>query len=211
MTGQHQQDFYSQLDAEFGSRSIPVPHPHQQSVVHFIQQMMMGSQRLERAHSIYEPSLWEKERELDPEGIRRGREEQHKSCRSVPARTDTKYWHNYCMKATEIRFVKGRLKFGQGKQTNSAPFPSAVVVFSGSPPPKISGMETMNREQRRALAKREKKAGNEEMAEKVALFGLIGDHCLVCNKTFDKKDREMVMSWNVVVREERRSSKSLLP
>jgi uncharacterized protein with PIN domain len=59
----------------------------------------------------------------------------------------------------------------------------------------------MNREQRRAAAKREKKDGNEEVAEKVALFGLIGDQCLVCNKPFDKKDREMVMSWNVVVRE----------
>ena len=30
----------------------------------------------------------------------------------IPSRTDTKYWHNYCMKANEIYFVKGRLKFG---------------------------------------------------------------------------------------------------
>jgi len=59
----------------------------------------------------------------------------------------------------------------------------------------------MNREQRRAMAKREKKQGNPEMSEKVALFGKIGDACLVCNKPFDKKDREMVMSWNVIVRE----------
>tara|TARA_R110000851_G_scaffold106086_1_gene224962 strand:- start:284 stop:562 length:279 start_codon:yes stop_codon:yes gene_type:complete len=59
----------------------------------------------------------------------------------------------------------------------------------------------MNREQRRAMAKREKKDGNEEMAEKVAMFGLIGDHCLVCNKPYDKKNKEMVMSWSVVVRE----------
>lgn len=44
----------------------------------------------------------------------------------IPSRTDTKYWHEYIMKATEIRFVKGRIKFN-GK--NSAPFPSAVVVF----------------------------------------------------------------------------------
>lgn len=45
----------------------------------------------------------------------------------IPARTDTKYWHDYAMKADEIRFVRGRIKFGAG--TNSAPFPSAVVVF----------------------------------------------------------------------------------
>lgn len=45
----------------------------------------------------------------------------------IPARTDTRYWHDYVMKADEIRLVKGRIKFGDG--SNSAPFPSAVVVW----------------------------------------------------------------------------------
>tara|TARA_Y100001963_G_C6733672_1_gene425172 strand:+ start:699 stop:1193 length:495 start_codon:yes stop_codon:yes gene_type:complete len=53
----------------------------------------------------------------------------------IPARTDTKYWHKYCMKADEIYFVKGRLKFGSSR--NAAPFPSAVVVFRGPP---VKGM-----------------------------------------------------------------------
>jgi phage N-6-adenine-methyltransferase len=44
----------------------------------------------------------------------------------LPARTDTRWWHDYCMKG-EIRLVRGRLKFGDSK--NSAPFPSAVVIF----------------------------------------------------------------------------------
>jgi site-specific DNA-methyltransferase (adenine-specific) len=44
----------------------------------------------------------------------------------VPARTDTEWWHRYAMKG-EIRLLKGRLKFGDA--VNSAPFPSAVVVF----------------------------------------------------------------------------------
>ncbi len=44
----------------------------------------------------------------------------------VPARTDTTWWHRYCMKG-EVRLVRGRLKFGDG--LNSAPFPSAVVIF----------------------------------------------------------------------------------
>lgn len=47
----------------------------------------------------------------------------------LPARTDTKYWHAFCMKAETIHSVKGRLKFGDSK--NAAPFPSAVVVFDG--------------------------------------------------------------------------------
>jgi|2_EtaG_2_1085320.scaffolds.fasta_scaffold14398_3 site-specific DNA-methyltransferase (adenine-specific) len=45
----------------------------------------------------------------------------------IPSRTDTKWWHNYVMKAKEIHFLKGRLKFGSS--TNAAPFPSAIVVF----------------------------------------------------------------------------------
>jgi site-specific DNA-methyltransferase (adenine-specific) len=45
----------------------------------------------------------------------------------IPARTDTTYWHRFVTKAYEIRFLKGRLKFGNEK--NSAPFPSAIVVF----------------------------------------------------------------------------------
>lgn len=48
----------------------------------------------------------------------------------IPSRTDTKAWHEYIMKATEIRFIKGRLKFGEA--TNSAPFPSAIIVFKGA-------------------------------------------------------------------------------
>lgn len=44
----------------------------------------------------------------------------------VPARTDTEWWHRYAMKG-EVRLLKGRLKFGDA--ANSAPFPSAIVVF----------------------------------------------------------------------------------
>ena len=44
----------------------------------------------------------------------------------VPARTDTNWWHEYAIQH-EVRFVRGRLKFGGAK--NSAPFPSAVVVI----------------------------------------------------------------------------------
>lgn len=45
----------------------------------------------------------------------------------IPARTDTKYFHQYIYNKAEIRFVKGRLKFGDSKA--NAPFPSMVVIF----------------------------------------------------------------------------------
>jgi site-specific DNA-methyltransferase (adenine-specific) len=47
----------------------------------------------------------------------------------IPARTDTSYFHDYIYhKADDIRFIRGRLKFGGSN--NSAPFPSMVVVFN---------------------------------------------------------------------------------
>ncbi len=52
------------------------------------------------------------------------------SCKVVcllPARTDTAWWHDYCIKSGIIRFLRGRLKFGGHK--NNAPFPSAIVIF----------------------------------------------------------------------------------
>lgn len=62
----------------------------------------------------------------------------------VPSRTDTRWWHAHVWDAekhhprpgVEIRFVKGRLKFGDGK--NSAPFPSVVIVFR---PPQQDGAD----------------------------------------------------------------------
>lgn len=49
----------------------------------------------------------------------------------IPARTDTKWFHKIVLpRASEIRFIKGRLKFGDAK--NSAPFPSMVVIFHHS-------------------------------------------------------------------------------
>lgn len=44
----------------------------------------------------------------------------------VPSRTDTAWFHDHAMKG-EVRFIRGRLKFGGSK--NSAPFPSALVIF----------------------------------------------------------------------------------
>lgn len=45
----------------------------------------------------------------------------------IPARTDTIWFHEYIYKKAEVRFLKGRLKFGSSK--NSAPFPSMIVIF----------------------------------------------------------------------------------
>ena len=53
---------------------------------------------------------------------------------------------------------------------------------------------------RKAMAKQKKRA-KKDMSEKMGLFDKIPESCSACEKSFDKKDKEMVMSWNVVVRE----------
>lgn len=56
----------------------------------------------------------------------------------LPARTDTRWFHRWIYRRAEVRFVKGRLKFGGSK--NSAPFPSMVIVFQ----PKMEMLEGMD-------------------------------------------------------------------
>lgn len=45
----------------------------------------------------------------------------------LPARTDTQWFHDYIYGKAEVRFIRGRLKFGEAR--NSAPFPSMIVIF----------------------------------------------------------------------------------
>lgn len=48
----------------------------------------------------------------------------------IPARTDTSYFHSYIHHRSEVRFIKGRLRFSDSKY--NAPFPSMVVIFRGA-------------------------------------------------------------------------------
>lgn len=57
----------------------------------------------------------------------------------VPSRTDTRWFHDYVLGKSEIRFVKGRLKFGAG--VNSAPFPSMVVIYRSPDLASVNGVE----------------------------------------------------------------------
>lgn len=70
----------------------------------------------------------------------------------LPARTDTKWFHDYIYQNpfVEVRFLKGRLKFGGAK--NSAPFPSMVVIFRDS----CAGCRWKERPQKCSCCKRNK-------------------------------------------------------
>ena len=55
--------------------------------------------------------------------------------------------------------------------------------------------------ERKGIAKRRKQT-EKDMAQKMNMFDRMPDECSACEKSFDKRDRDMVMSWNVVVRAE---------
>jgi predicted RNA-binding Zn-ribbon protein involved in translation (DUF1610 family) len=60
----------------------------------------------------------------------------------------------------------------------------------------------MNRKHRRAVAMAEKKHGNSDLADKMNIYTKLPEFCLMCEAEFNKQDREMLASWNVVVREQ---------
>lgn len=71
----------------------------------------------------------------------------------IPARTDTGYWHDYVMRAAEVRLIRGRLVFGTGEAQANAPFPSALVVFrQGDHAPTFRAMERGTLTRRRTAA-----------------------------------------------------------
>ena len=129
------QDFFDALDAEFGFELDAAAAVENAKCAQWIGAF---------TDALSQPS-WEGLRVwVNPpysrcrEFVAKAAEEAQKGCTVVmliPSRTDTRYWHAHIWDTekhqprpgVEIRFIKGRLKFGNGK--NSAPFPSAVVIF----------------------------------------------------------------------------------
>ena len=60
----------------------------------------------------------------------------------------------------------------------------------------------MSNSLRRKIERSKKKQKQKDIKEKMGLFDKIPDCCLVCEKAFDKKDKEMIMTWNVIVRDQ---------
>ena len=60
----------------------------------------------------------------------------------LPARTDTLWFHRFALPhAAELRFFRGRLRFGEAQ--HSAPFPSVLVVFRPGTAAPVSAEQTL--------------------------------------------------------------------
>ena len=64
---------------------------------------------------------------------------------------------------------------------------------------------------KRKLKREAQKNSKKDFSKKVGLFNKIPDLCLTCNKEFDKKNKEMVMSWNVVVNRQKEEVRLYCP
>ena len=60
----------------------------------------------------------------------------------------------------------------------------------------------MNRKERRAIEKKTGKGSSRELSQKMSQFQQLPEQCCACKEPFDKKDKEMIQSWAVVVRQE---------
>ncbi len=69
----------------------------------------------------------------------------------------------------------------------------------------------MNRKQRRTLAKLSKNEDAEKLSEKFLQFDKLPKECSACLKEYDKKDKQMAMTWNVVVRDEENTVRLYCP
>ncbi len=118
-------EFYDKLNEEFGFDFDPCPKSN------YLNGGSVNGKKL----ILLTPPYTSKEQDLF---IKKGFEEWKKGKTVVfliPARTDTKRFHDYLLPYAEIRFIKGRLKFEGAKFT--APFPSMVCILRGSKRSKI--------------------------------------------------------------------------
>jgi phage N-6-adenine-methyltransferase len=120
------QAFFHELDAEFHFTLDPCATPENAKCRLFITKEQDGLKQPWAPHTVFVNPPYGRELR---HWVRKAYGESLMGATVVcliPARTDTAVWHDYCMRG-EIRFIRGRLKFGGAR--NSAPFPSAVVIF----------------------------------------------------------------------------------
>ena len=122
------QEFFDQLNEEYRFTLDPCCTRETAKCDHFFTKEDDGLSRSWKGHTVFmNPPYGREIKDWIKKAYRESCKPNTTVVCLIPARTDTRYWHKYCMKASEIRLIKGRLKFG-GK--GPAPFPSAVVVFA---------------------------------------------------------------------------------
>ena len=122
------QDFFDKLNDEFHFTLDVAASPDNAKCANYFTEEQDGLAQSWGGHTVWcnppycrKTGLWVK---------KAYEEHQRTGCTVVmllPSRTDVRWFHDYILGKAEIRFIKGRLKFGGSK--NSAPFASIVVIY----------------------------------------------------------------------------------
>jgi site-specific DNA-methyltransferase (adenine-specific) len=123
------QEFFNELNREFGFTLDPCALPENAKCSKYFTPETDGLAQDWSNHTVFcNPPYGRSIARWVEKCRQESRKSNTKVVLLIPARTDTSYFHKFIYKnAKEIRFIKGRLKFGNSR--NSAPFPSMVVVF----------------------------------------------------------------------------------
>ena len=123
------QEFFDKLNAEFGFTLDPCATPENAKCEKYYTKEDDGLKQDWSGETVFcNPPYGRAIKDWVKKCYEESKKENTTVVMLIPARTDTSYFHDYIYnKAKEIRFIRGRLKFGNAK--NSAPFPSMVVVF----------------------------------------------------------------------------------
>jgi site-specific DNA-methyltransferase (adenine-specific) len=121
-------DFFKRLDGEFGFDLDPCANHQNAKCTLYYTKENNGLSKNWQGHTVFcNPPYGRVIGNWVKKCYEEGSQKHTTVVALLPARTDTKWFHDYIYGKSEIRFIRGRLKFGGSK--NSAPFPSMVVVW----------------------------------------------------------------------------------
>lgn len=121
-------DFYSRLNKEFSFTLDPCADETNHKCEKYFTKDDNGLAQSWRGYTVFcNPPYGKGIKEWVKKSYEESRDKHTVVVMLIPARTDTAWFHEYIYGKAEIRFIRGRLKFGDSN--NSAPFPSMVVVF----------------------------------------------------------------------------------
>lgn len=118
------QDLFNELDAEFHFTLDPCATPENAKCAKFYTKEQDGLTKNWGGQTVFCNPPYGRE---IAKWVKKASEEEAITVMLIPARTDTKWFHDYIYGKQEVRFLRGRLKFGGA--TTAAPYPSMIVVF----------------------------------------------------------------------------------
>lgn len=124
------QNIFDELDQEFGFTLDPCATDNNHKCEVYFTKEQNGLVKDWRGHRVFCNPPYSKIGKWTEKCYREGQKDNTLVVMLIPSRTDTKYFHDFIYNRSEIRFIKGRLRFGDSE--NNAPFPSMIVIFRGA-------------------------------------------------------------------------------